>query len=163
MEAARLKQSAAPALEPLSPAYAPNLPPGVGGGVCPPPRARGAVRVRAVGAPTARVIAGRVSPLSDASRGAGSLRGPIPLSPAQHPPPWGNHNLFQVIKRFLRLSPKGEPAAVNWLSLLNNLIGGLCGHQRDWAGERGCPGPGSTGTPAEGPQPFDWMGRLVWV
>lgn len=31
------------------------------------------------------------------------------------------------------------------------------------AQERGCPGPGSAGAPAEGPQPFDWVGRLVWV
>lgn len=111
MEAARLKQTAAPGLEPLSPVYAPNLPLGMGGDVCPPPRARGAVGVRAAGAPTARVIAGRLSPLSDASRGTGSLRGPFPRSPAQYPPPWGNHNLYQVINPFLRLSPKGEPGS----------------------------------------------------
>lgn len=81
MEAARLKQTAAPGLEPLSPVYAPNLPLGMGGDVCPPPRARGAVGVRAAGAPTARVIAGRLSPLSDASGGLEAFEAPFPALP----------------------------------------------------------------------------------
>lgn len=101
-----LNKTAAPRLEPLSPVYAPGgggVPSG-GGNPSPGPQHRW---VRAAGTDGAG-ISGRLAPLSDVSRGAGSLRAaPLSIPPTREESQFAASNEF-----FPRLSPKGEQGSV---------------------------------------------------